>query len=311
VPTPTPTSTPTSTPSPTPTTGSGQTFYLAPSGSDSADGSVGAPRRTILAGSRLLGPGDTLLVRGGTYHDPGGYNWATSASGTASAPITVRAYPGETPVFDGGLNVQQALILQSVAWVTIDGLTFTRDVPYDNGVILILGTSHVTLRGIHSFGHVAQGPGDSSSDHHIYAVGSADLLIDGVTLDGIPGAAIHIYGSTPNARITVRNSILTNNGTGILAGSGLAGGSFTGNRISATSYGLHFNSGTTGVEVAGNRISAPVGLWTEWLANYGPASEHDDCISVNPFRVGWPGSALSLSQWQAAGRGAGDTIGSC
>ena len=84
----------------------GRTFYISPTGSDRADGSMDNPRLTILAGSELLKPGDTLLVRGGTYHDPGRFDWASTASGTASEPITVKAYPGETPVFDGNATAQ-------------------------------------------------------------------------------------------------------------------------------------------------------------------------------------------------------------
>jgi hypothetical protein len=300
------------TPAPTPVVSSGRTFYLSPSGSDSASGSLSAPRRTILAGSALLAPGDTLLVRGGTYHDPGGYNWAATASGTAAAPITIKAYPGETPLFDGGLKVEQALIISNVDYVTVEGLSFTRDVPYDNGTILILGSSHVTLRAIHSYGNVAQGPGDSSTDHHVYIVGSSDIIIDGCSLDGLPGAAIHIYGAS-SARVTVTNSYLTHNGTGILAGSGLAGGTFSNNHITDnTSYGIHFNSPTSNVVVRGNTIIGPVGIWSEVLGSYGPAAESNDCLSLtNPFSVGWPGSPWTLAQWRATGRGAGTTVGAC
>lgn len=140
--------TPTATPTPTLAPVSGRTFYLSPDGSDTASGSITAPRKTLLAGSSLLGPGDTLLLRGGTYHDPGNYNWAPTASGTATAPITAKAYPGEIPVFDGGASVpatgwnshpQIALILKNVSWVTIEDLTFVHFDPWMDGILQTMG----------------------------------------------------------------------------------------------------------------------------------------------------------------------------
>jgi hypothetical protein len=72
------------------------TFYVATTGSDGDDGTLDAPFRTLNYAVGLLHPGDTLLVRGGTYREwlnsavPGGTSW--------SAPVTIAAYPGEMPV---------------------------------------------------------------------------------------------------------------------------------------------------------------------------------------------------------------------
>ena len=326
-PTPVPTVAPTPRPTATPST-TGRTFYIAPNGSDSADGSIGSPRRTILAASKLLRPGDTLLVRGGTYRDPGGYNWASTASGTSSARITVRAYPGETPVFDGGAtapakgatsNPQIALIVKSVSYVTFENLTFTRFDPYDNGILLILDSSYITFRGIRGYGQQT----DWDTEHYFYISRSSNILIDGCNLDGIAGAAVHIRdggyvvgsGSTGSRNVTVRNSRLTNNGHwGIAAGTGLAGGSFTGNYITSKTVAIEFFTPTTGVSVSGNVVRAPVGIYTNLTAygGYGPAAESNDCIDAPvPFKVGWPGDPWTLSKWQATGRGAGTTVGAC
>src|SRR5689334_13247136 len=43
------------------------TYYVATNGSDSADGSAGAPFRTIQQAANRAQPGDTVLVHGGTY----------------------------------------------------------------------------------------------------------------------------------------------------------------------------------------------------------------------------------------------------
>jgi len=75
------------------------TRYMAPTGSDSASGSQSAPWRTLQSSLPRLSPGDTLILRGGTYFETG---IDIDVQGTPSAPITVRAMDGESPVIDGG-----------------------------------------------------------------------------------------------------------------------------------------------------------------------------------------------------------------
>ncbi len=72
----------------------GTTFYVSTSGSDSNPGTLTAPWRTIQMALNVLQPGQQALVRGGTYTQ----DLMMSRAGTASAPITVAAYPGETVV---------------------------------------------------------------------------------------------------------------------------------------------------------------------------------------------------------------------
>jgi parallel beta helix pectate lyase-like protein/uncharacterized protein DUF1565 len=69
------------------------TYYTAKTGNDANPGTAAAPFLTVNKGVRGLRPGDTLLIRSGTYAEalrntiPGGTSW--------SAPVTVAAYPGE------------------------------------------------------------------------------------------------------------------------------------------------------------------------------------------------------------------------
>jgi hypothetical protein len=82
-----------------PATGSGVgTYYVAVGGSNEAPGTKGQPWATIGHAVEQLRPGDTLFVRGGTYFERPEIN----VSGTAAAPITIQAYPGEFPVIDSG-----------------------------------------------------------------------------------------------------------------------------------------------------------------------------------------------------------------
>jgi hypothetical protein len=72
---------------------SGTTYYVSTSGSDSNPGTPTAPWRTIQKALDTLRAGETALVRAGTYGQI-----VMQRAGTASAPITVRNYPGERPV---------------------------------------------------------------------------------------------------------------------------------------------------------------------------------------------------------------------
>jgi parallel beta-helix repeat protein len=74
------------------------TYYVAPSGNDTAAGTLAAPFRTIKQASRVTRPGDVVNVRGGVYYES---TSLYAVKGTATAPIVFRAMAGETPVLDG------------------------------------------------------------------------------------------------------------------------------------------------------------------------------------------------------------------
>lgn len=102
---------------------SAATFYVAPTGLDSADGSEFSPWKTIQKAANTLAPGDTALVRGGVYSEAVTVN----VSGTAAAKITIAAYPGEIPILDGS-----ALTIPANS---------------ETGLFLLVGRSHVIVRG--------------------------------------------------------------------------------------------------------------------------------------------------------------------
>jgi hypothetical protein len=73
-------------------------FYVSPNGSVSGDGSAAKPwdLKTALAQPAAVKPGDTIYVLGGTYHG----NFVSTLTGTATAPITVQAAPGQHATID-------------------------------------------------------------------------------------------------------------------------------------------------------------------------------------------------------------------
>ena len=98
--------------------GRAATFYVAPTGNDAAQkGSLEQPFKTLGKGAAMLkAPGDTLYLRGGVYQDQ---TMAVTASGTATAPIKILAYPGERPVIEGQNRTQPGRGYRSL--VTLGG----------------------------------------------------------------------------------------------------------------------------------------------------------------------------------------------
>ena len=95
------------------------TYYVSPSGSDSAPGTESQPFATVQHGVNQLSAGDTLILRAGNYHEL----VTVGQSGTAGAPITLAAYPGETAALIGAQTVKGSWTLYngsiySVPWPT-------------------------------------------------------------------------------------------------------------------------------------------------------------------------------------------------
>jgi hypothetical protein len=76
---------------------SGHTYYVAPSGSGSANGSEGSPFEHIEQCASVATAGDTCVIESGTYRE----TVTPSHSGTSGAPITFEAAPGAQVVIDG------------------------------------------------------------------------------------------------------------------------------------------------------------------------------------------------------------------
>lgn len=95
----------------------GTTYYVSPSGNDAAAGTISSPWRTLGGSLPRLAPGDTLIVRGGTYAER--LTAPKLRAGTSSLRIKVAAYPGERPIIQG------LLWLHSANYWTFDGINVT------------------------------------------------------------------------------------------------------------------------------------------------------------------------------------------
>ncbi len=90
-------------------------FVDAARGDDTKDGSEKAPWKTVNHALRRLSAGDTLYLRGGTYAE----NVYCAVAGTEDKPVTIRAFPGEQAVIDGGIPEFRADAAKS--WVAVKG----------------------------------------------------------------------------------------------------------------------------------------------------------------------------------------------
>jgi len=75
-------------------------FVDAARGKDTNTGHQKSPWKTVARAFDRLKAGDTLYLRGGTYYE----NLYLSLEGKPDSPITIRSYPGELAVIDGGLR---------------------------------------------------------------------------------------------------------------------------------------------------------------------------------------------------------------
>ncbi len=116
-------------------------YYVATNGNDQNPGTFAKPWRRIqhAASSRAVKPGDTVFIRGGTYHEA----ISLQISGAPGKPITFRNYQNETPVIsDKGAASKWRWQSTDQSHIRITGLTF-RD--YQQGGMQFLARrKHVT-----------------------------------------------------------------------------------------------------------------------------------------------------------------------
>ena len=89
--------------------GGGRVLYVAPTGDDDAEGSAEHPWRTLQHAADAVLPGDTAVVKKGTY----GEEVTLARSGEQGKPITFQASPGEEVTLDGGGEAGGAFTIES------------------------------------------------------------------------------------------------------------------------------------------------------------------------------------------------------
>ncbi len=157
------------------------TYYVSPTGSDTAAGNMAAPFASWARAQTAAAAGDTVYFRGGTYKYTDATstcNGSTSASiaavalsksGTSGNPISYVAYPGENPVFDfSGItdtskyNCRQIGVNVLADWLYLKGLELKgtlqlNDLNHESWCVYVNGGSNNTFEMLNA--HHNMGPG--------------------------------------------------------------------------------------------------------------------------------------------------------
>lgn len=219
----------------------GTTFYVAPNGRDSAPGTRARPWRTVQKALRTLRPGQRALVRRGTYAQ----DHVVERAGTASAPITIAAYPGERPILRAGSSSGDTYpirITSGAAYVRVRGFVIERARGTSSTNVYFEGRAHhvelsrneirfsqdqgifveASARNIHIIGNRIHdnGRGHVSGQHQshgIYIEGRDHLVANNVVHDHPHGFGIQIYPGN-RGTVVVSNTIVGAGHSGIVVG---------------------------------------------------------------------------------------------
>ena len=148
----------------------GREWYVATNGSNSNNGTSGAPLATLQEAVNRAAPGDTIIVRAGTY--------------TVTQPITINNKQGSSgavlTIRGEGLPVIRAASFESI--------------PVWEGIIAIQGSSYVTIQGLRL---------ENSGWFGFKAANSSNVTLDGNQSAVSLASAIYTYNVT---NLAVRNN---------------------------------------------------------------------------------------------------------
>jgi len=237
----------------------------AAAGNDGHPGTEAAPWKTLNKAFASLRPGETALVKTGTYSgriDPTGAN-----SGTSAAPKTLAAYPGHTPVFTSLIRAN------GLQYWRFKGIVFA-PANLDTGFYAVGSTAHLDFESV-TFRDCALGSGivtettcsdlqwwrctfsnngrpNTILDHGLYLKSSNCVVADCLFVRN-SSYGLQMYPSARN-NIVVNNTLVENgirtsdpNWTGgiVLAGPTTGANKVLNNIIAFnTGYGARSDSGT-------------------------------------------------------------------
>jgi hypothetical protein len=158
------------------------TFFVSSHGSNANPGTFMLPFKTIQHALNVASsPGDTVEVRGGTYHEK---TTLPNSGSSAGGFITLEAYQGEHPVLNG----------TEVA---------SSDVGYGNDMVQIINDSYVKVIGFTIIDDKGTATVDASGVH-VEGAGSNIEIRNNVIHDisGIHGMGISVYGTSQTSPLT-------------------------------------------------------------------------------------------------------------
>lgn len=195
-------------------------YYVAPTGSDTAAGTMAAPFGSWARAQTAAAAGDTVYFRGGTYR----YTQATSTcggstsariasvvlskSGTSGKPISYVAFEGEKPVFDfSGLtntssyNCRQIGVHVQADWLYLKGLEFKgvlqlNNLNHESWGVYVNGGSNNTFEMLDSHHHMGPGFFIAQGGHNTFLNCDSHENEDALTSNG-DGQSADGFGCHP------------------------------------------------------------------------------------------------------------------
>ncbi len=186
------------------------TYYVDqnhPQASDSNSGTEAFPWLTLYNSTGKLYAGDVLIVKNGTYASKASQEWyipgiTFSRSGTSGNPITVKAYPGHTPVIDGNTSTWRTIGAYNKSYIVLDGFKIIYGVvafhtcsyitiqncelqygltdpadPSHTNMIIIESTQYATIRNNKIYGNKYHAPGGTNNQVAIMLYGNNNNTI--------------------------------------------------------------------------------------------------------------------------------------
>jgi hypothetical protein len=276
----------------------GRVFFVSRNGANAAAGTRARPWRTIQHALNRLGPGQSVLVRRGTYVQ----DLVAERRGAPGAPITVAAYPGERVVLRAGStsgDTYPLRITTGAAYLRVRGFVIERargtsstnvyfegrahhvelsgnEIRFsqDQGIFSEASTSNLQLLGnrIHDNG-LGHESGQHQS-HGIYIEGRNHLIANNLINRHPFGFGIQVYPENTGT-IVVNNTVVHSGHSGIVVGGDEGVGNITiRNNI------LAFNAGY-GVEADSACPISPVLVDTNILYRNGDGGVEKSCSTIN------------------------------
>jgi hypothetical protein len=288
----------------TPPPGNHAGWYVTPTGNSGGSGTTASPwdLTTALGGAGgRVHPGDTIWLRAGTYGSgEGRSDYHATLTGTPTAPIIVRAYPGERATINGDIAVDGSytwywgfeLANTNTSTQDIQGINshcpgcrFINLVVHDHSGdgfgLWSEGPNQVAYGNI-IYNNGFHGSTSTSFGHGIYAQNNTGtkVLQDNILFNQF-GYGVHVYGSG-NAflnNFTVDGNVSFNSGVGDGMNYTLGGGSPLNNLVvngnmayynpdkMGNSFRVGYNFGTTNRNgVVTNNYVVGTAFISQWVA---------------------------------------------
>lgn len=164
-------------------------YFVATNGSNQpSGGSIGAPLATIQYALGLCSPGDTIVVRVGTYNEK--LNWVKT--GSLGSSITLKNFNNEQVIVDGTGKTGEALLsIKKMSYINVQGIIFQNNYQQDaKGVYIDTSGRNIVIANC-TIRNIGWTSNPNADPYSVNPVGSAHgLLVVGRSVSGIDNITV-------------------------------------------------------------------------------------------------------------------------